>query len=286
LGLFTNGAHRASQSVKGARALILAGALLSLGSFAAVPAVAAATPIKVVIVVGPNSNSGVANNIAEGKRLAAQARGFGATVIEIYSPNATWSKVVAAAQNANILIDMGHGNGWPSPYKPFQENTKDGLGLNASAGHGNTNTKYYGATLVKKSIHLAPGAVVILHGLCYSAGNSEPGNPVPTVGVGEQRIDNFAAGFIKAGAKDVFAEPYGDVGYILQALFTGTNTARQIFMSGGSQGGYGDPSTPMTNWTSKSVRTPGDWTIFNRDSTGHFRRSVNGAIDSNISDAP
>ena len=184
MGWFANGAHRASKLVTGARALILASAVLSLGTFAAVPTVAAATPIKVVIVVGPNGNSGVASNIADAKRLAAQARGFGATVIEIYSPNATWSKVVAAAQHANILIDMGHGNGWPSPYKPFQENTKDGLGLNASAGHGNTNVKYYGAAYVKKYIHLAPGAVVILRGMCYTAGNSEPGNPVPTMGQG------------------------------------------------------------------------------------------------------
>jgi hypothetical protein len=286
LGWFDNGAHRASKSVKGARALILAGAVLSLGSFAAVPAVAAATPIKVVIVVGPNGNSGVASNIADAKKLAAQARGFGATVIEIYSPNATWSKVVAAAQHANILIDMGHGNGWPSPYKPFQENTKDGMGLNASAGHGNTNVKYYGATFIKKSIHLAPGAVVILRGECYSAGNSEPGNPIPTIAQGEQRIDNFAAGFIKAGAKDVFAEPYGDVGYILNALFTSTQTAREIFMSGGGYGGYGSPSTTMKTYNSKSVRTPGARTVFQRDSTGHFRRSVNGAVDSNITDAP
>jgi len=284
LGLFANGVHRASKLGTSARALFLASAVLSLGTFAAVPTVAAATPIKVVIVVGPNGNSGVASNIADAKRLAAQARGFGATVIEIYSPNATWSKVVAAAQHANILIDMGHGNGWPSPYKPFQENTKDGMGLNASAGHGNSNVKYYGATFIKASIHLAPGAVVILRGECYSAGNSEPGNPVPTIAVGEQRIDNFAAGFLKAGAKDVFAEPYGDVSYILQALFTGSHTARAIFMSGGSQG-YGDSSATMKTYNSASVRTPGARSVFQRDSTGHFRRSVNGAIDSNISDS-
>ena len=57
-------------------------------------------------------------------------------------------------------------------------------------------------------------------------------------------------------------------------------------MSGSSQGGYGNPSTPMAALTSRSVRTLGDWSIFNRDSTGHFRRSVAGAIDSKISDAP
>ena len=148
-------------------------------------------------------------------------RGYGATVTEIYSPNATWSRVVAAANGANVLIDMGHGNGSPSPYAPFQENTKDGLGLNATANHGDLNVKYYGATLIKSHIHLAKNSVVILRGMCYTAGNSEPGNPIPSVTAGRQRIDNFAAGFLKIGARDVFAEPYGDVGYILQYLFTG-----------------------------------------------------------------
>ncbi len=272
MGLFANGAHRASKLFSSASALVLAGSLLGLSGIVAVPAVAAATPVKVVIVVGP-TGSGTAGNIANAKRLAAQARGFGATVIEVYSPNATWQKVEAAAQHANVLIDMGHGNGWPSPYKPFQENTKDGFGLNASANHGNLNVKYYGATFVTKYIHLATNAVVILHGMCYTAGNSEPGNPVPTMGQGEQRIDNFAAGFIKAGAKDVFAEPYGDVGYILQALFTGSSTPRQIFASAGS----------MQAWNSRSIRTPGARIIFNRDSTGHFRRSVTGSLDTAIS---
>ena len=58
-----NGAHRASKLVTSARALILAAGLLSLGGLVAVPAVAAATPVKVVIVVGP-TGTGTAGNIA------------------------------------------------------------------------------------------------------------------------------------------------------------------------------------------------------------------------------
>jgi hypothetical protein len=259
---------------------MLAGTLLSFSGMVAVPTVAAASSVKVVIVVGP-TGTGTAHNIADAQQLAAQARSYGATVIEIYSPNATWSRVEAAAQHANVLIDMGHGNGWPSPYKPFQENTKDGLGLNASANHGNLNVKYYGAALITKYIHFAPNAVVILRGLCYSAGNSEPGNPIPSFSAGEQRIDNFAAGFIKAGAKAVFAEPYGDASYILSALFTGSSTARQIFMTGGSS--WGD-SAPMAPYYTTSHRTKGARIIFNRDSTGHFRRSVTGSLDTVISD--
>jgi hypothetical protein len=260
---------------------MLAGSLLGFSGVVA-PTVAAASSVKVVIVVGP-TGLGTAHNIADAQQLAAQARCYGATVIEIYSPNATWQKVEAAANHANILIDMGHGNGWPSPYSPFQETSKDGLGLNASANHGNLNVKYYGATYITKYIHFAPNAVVILRGLCYSAGNSEPGNPVPTVNVGERRIDNFSAGFIKSGAKAVFAEPYGDASYILSALFTGSSTARQIFDTGGSGGGWG-PADTMKNYFTSSVRTKGARIIFNRDSTGHFRRSVAGSLDVVLSD--
>lgn len=272
--LFRSGAHRASKLITGARALIMAGAVLSLGGIVAVPTVAAATPIKVVIVVGP-TGTGTAGNIASAQQLAAQARSYGASVTEIYSPNATWSRVVAAANGANLLIDMGHGNGWPSPYGPFQENTKDGLGLNATANHGNLNVKYYGATYLKASIHLARNAVVILRGLCYSAGNSEPGNPIPSVTAGRQRIDNFAAGFLKIGAKAVFAEPYSDVGYILGYLFTGKDTARGIFLYGhGSMG-------KLLSYSSS--RTSGATILANRDTTGHFRRSVAGSLSTVVS---
>ncbi len=275
MGWFANGAHRASKRFTSAGALILATAFLGLTGAVAVPTVAAATPLKVVIVVGP-TGSGTAQNIASARQLAAQARSYGATVIELYSPGATWSRVVSATNGANILIDMGHGNGWPSPYPPFQENTKDGLGLNATANHGNLNLKYYGANFIRSSIHLAPNAVVILHGLCYSAGNSEPGRAYPSVEAARERIQNFAAGYLAVGAKAVFAEPYGDVGYILSAIFTSKSTARQIFM--------GHDPTPIANYIAyPSHRTVGAHLIGQLDSKKHPRRSLTGSLDLVIS---
>ncbi len=41
------------------------------------------------------------------------------------------------------------------------------------------------------------------------AGNSEPGNPDPTLTVAKQRVDNMGAGWIAAGARAVIAEVYG-----------------------------------------------------------------------------
>ena len=166
----------------------LGAALLGLAVLGFTPATAsAASAQRVVVVVGP-VESQTSRYIADGKALAAQARSYGASVTAIYSPNATWTKVKKALQGADLLIYLGHGNGWPSPYAPFRATSKDGLGLNASAGHGNSNVKYYGESYLISSIRMASHAVVILNHLCYSAGNSEPGRANPTKSVAKQRI--------------------------------------------------------------------------------------------------
>ena len=58
------------------------------------------------------------------------------------------------------------------------------------------------------TVKLAPDAVVLLHHLCYASGLSEPGLPEGTLDQAKQRVDNFAAGFIRAGASAVIAEAY------------------------------------------------------------------------------
>lgn len=236
-----------------------------------VPAVASAATIKVVIIVGP-VESMTRTYLTDGHALAKQARSYGASVTEIDSPNATWTRVKAAAKGANLLIYLGHGNGWPSPYGPFRDTSKDGFGLNASAGHGHNNLKYYGASFVTAGIRLAPNAVVILNHLCYSAGNSEPGNANPTPAVAKLRMDNFASTFLKIGAKAVFAEARNNAGYILAALFHTSKTMRQIFWSSSL-------STHRYSFTFKSTRTSGATAISDPYTSGKYYRSVVGMLD-------
>ena len=69
-------------------------------------------------------------------------------VVKIYTPNATWSRVRAAAQGATVLVYLGHGNGWPSIYPPFQMLTKDGLGLDPSTGADGTQDR-----LLRRGLH-------------------------------------------------------------------------------------------------------------------------------------
>ncbi len=194
----------------------------------------AAGQLKAVVIVGPSGSLQSSNNAA-GKAIADVAASYGMDVRRIFHPYATWSKVLDNIQGASIVVYLGHGNGWPSPYSPYQEDTKDGLGLNASSG--SSTVKYWGATPIAKSIDLAPNAVVLLNHLCYASGNSEPGRAAPSQSTAKQRVDNYANGFIRAGARAVFAYGHQDVSSIIRSLMTTHQTMDEIFMGTGYKGG-------------------------------------------------
>jgi hypothetical protein len=245
-------------------------AALAVGSLAINPAPAAAAGMKVVIVVGPVESS-TANYIANARRYAAQARSYGAAVVELYSPNATWTRVRNATKGANVLIYLGHGNGYPSPYGAFSVYSKDGMGLNATAGHGNSNVKYFGEYYVRNYINLAPNSVVILNRLCYASGDSEWGRANPTTAVAKRRADNFAAGFLRANAKAVFAIGISSASYTLKSLLTSTQSIGQIFTS--------DPARNLHyDLAFASIRTPGARVWMDPYAPSRYYRSVVGQL--------
>jgi flagellar hook assembly protein FlgD len=194
----------------------------------------AAGQLKAVVIVGPSGNLQSSNNAA-GKAIADVAASYGMDVRRVFHPYATWSKVLDHIQGASIVVYLGHGNGWPSPYAPFQEDTKDGFGLNASSG--SSSVKYWGATPIARYVDLAPNAVVLLNHLCYASGNSEPGRAAPSQSTAKQRVDNYANGFIRAGARAVFAYGHQDVSSVIRALMTTHDTMDEIFMGAGYHGG-------------------------------------------------
>ena len=225
------GAQRAS--ISRSRRILVVGLLAavagSLGTMAA-PQETRAASIKVVVVVGP-AGSSTAKYRDSARVYANLARSYGASVTEIYSPYATWTRVRSAAQGANLLIYLGHGNGYPSPYGAFQKYTKDGMGLNATSGNGNSNTKYWGEYYIDRYIQMAPNAVVILNRLCYASGNSEWGSANPTKATAIKRVDNYGAGFLRTGAKVVFAEAINSVSHQVRSLFTTNYSMNTILMT-------------------------------------------------------
>jgi hypothetical protein len=242
---------------------------VGLGAMANPEPVSAAA-VKVVIVVGPVGSS-TRDYKASAKRYAALARTYGATVVEVYSPYATWTKVKAATKGANILVYLGHGNGWPSPYGPFQKMTKDGLGLNSRSGHGNSNLKYWGEHYVARDMNLARNAVVILNRLCYASGNSEWGRANPTKSTAKKRVDNYGAGFLRANARAVFAEATSSISHTLKALLTTDKSMETIFMSHPSASGARD-------FTFGSSRTPGYRAHLDPPKAGKYWRSLIGNL--------
>lgn len=192
--------------------------LLAFGSFGVahpdhVRAASAAAGQKVVIVVGP-AGSSTREYIAQANVMANQARAEGMRVTKVYTPHATWPRVRTSAQHANLLVYFGHGTGFPSRYsRTLHEDWEDGFGLNrVDGGALTTDVKYWGAKFVRSAIHLAPHSVVVLYRLCFASGNAEsdrdrpelPSRPAD-VKVAIQRVDNFASGFLAAGAGVVFA---------------------------------------------------------------------------------
>jgi hypothetical protein len=252
-------------------------ALVAFGAMAAVAPDAQAATYKVVIVVGPVGSS-TANYRSNANTLASQAAAYGATVVKIYTPNATWSRVAAAARGANVLIYLGHGNGWPSPYYPFASSRMDGLGLNATLNAGNSNTKYYGESYMA-TLHLAANAVVVLNRLCYASGDSEWGSANPTKATAVKRVDNYGYGFLHGGAKAVFASGITSAGYVLKGLFRGsaTTTMAQLFWS--------DPNRTGTyKFSFTGVRTKGTTALMDPYAPSRYYRSVIGFLKTTVGD--
>jgi hypothetical protein len=232
-----------------AAALVVA--LLMATAGLALPATTvAASTAKVVVIVGP-TGSVTSTYRSEADAFASEALKYTPNVVKVYSPNATWAAVSAAMQGASVVVYLGHGTGFPSPYSTtLNTSTEDGFGLNATANSGDSNTSYYGESYIRTYIHLAPNAVVIFNHACYATGSSEPGYANPTLSIAEQRIDNYAAGFQAAGAAAVFATNYNYAYQYIDYLF-GTNQTldsmwRHAFDAQGHFGTFASTRTPGT----------------------------------------
>ncbi len=247
--------------------------LLLLASFGALaPTTVAAAESKVVIIVGA-THGATARYREFADHAYAEALKYTSNVVKVYSPNATWSRVKAAVAGASVVIYFGHGNGWPSPYTydPSYK-TKNGFGLNKVEGAGDYNNVYYGEPYVS-TLDMAPGAVVLLHHLCYAAGNSEPGQSEPSVSVARERTDNYAAGFLRAGAAAVIADGHAGPEAYIQGLFTTQQPLESMWATQPNANGnivsfptvrtpgataYQDPRTPTSGfYRSIVVRSPG-----------------------------
>jgi hypothetical protein len=231
------------------RATLVALTVATMGTVgAAAPAAAASRVPRVAVIVGPAGDL-TANYRALANQAAAAARQAGAAVSAVYSPDATWPAVARAVDGASVVVYLGHGNGWPSRYRnALYPPSQNGFGLNPVAGGDDRAHQYFGEAFVAK-LRLAPNAVVVLSHLCYASGNSEPGLPEGSLDQAVQRVDNYAAGFLAAGAGAVVAEAYQGPAYYVKAILGGRGRIEDIWSA--------SPTANRHPVSTASVRTPG-----------------------------
>jgi len=205
-------------------------------SMLAVAPVAAAVPLKVVIIVGP-TGALTDNYRDKGDTIAATAQAAGATVVKVYSPTATWANVKAAVNGANIVVYLGHGNGFPSPYSSTENTDRvNGWGLNRTTTAGDsdnwsTTMVYCGEKALRGTLTSSDGAaqrtycsggpitpaphwVMVYSNACYAPGAGEGFDVKATESVAFQRVRNYSYPALSLGASAYFASDLGADGLV------------------------------------------------------------------------
>lgn len=192
---------------------------------------AAVDPLKVVIIVGP-TGAQTDGYRSTGNSIANTAEAAGADVVKVYSPRATWARVRNAVAGANIVVYLGHGNGYPSPYSNSEWTDRvNGWGLNRTTTHGDSDNwsttmvycgekallgtltasdgsgqwNYCGGKTNTDGIAPAANWVMIYNKACYTPGASEGWDTKATQSVAFQRVRNYSYPALKKGAGAYFA---------------------------------------------------------------------------------
>ena len=218
--------------------------LLLVVAPAATPAQAAGE--KVVIIVGPvGSLTDRYRSMAN--EVATAATEAGATVVKVYSPQATWPKVMAAVVGANIIVYFGHGNGSPNPYGTTElTDRSNGWGLNTATTNGDKDS-WSDGTLVYCGEKALLGTLVASDGaqqrkycgggpiapasgftMVYGQAHYAPGfgeryvktDPLTTLAEAQARVRNYSYPVLQLGAGAFFATAYGDADEIVSRVLT------------------------------------------------------------------
>jgi hypothetical protein len=174
----------------------LAGVVSSAG------AVRAAASYKAVFIIGwDGSPEYFANDF---NTTAAWLANYGVTSYKFYTPNAKWSSVKSALEGANIVVYAGHGSGYEPGETEADQEYKNGFTLDPDASYNNVGDNWYRQNgIINRHIlntdvaSLAPNALVIMTGACYSSGKSAEDDrsytPAATL---KNRIESYSATFI------------------------------------------------------------------------------------------
>lgn len=222
-----------------AAAILLAGPLptatadppLPQISFSPSPAVTPAAPLrpagavklsglKAVLIVGdidgptgPSTTYGkVVMDLA-----AAELAANGVTVHKFYTPANAWAQITTAAAGAHFLLYRGHGVYWSSLPNP----TVGGFYLKGN--------EFISPDTIRRDLHLAANAVVIMSGACFASGSSSVAGDAIDSREARRRVAQYSDPFFDVGAGGYLSNWYSDAPQMfIRYLFAGM-TLRQTY---------------------------------------------------------
>lgn len=235
------------------RAVFIAAITLAAAVMVAAPAPASAVGEKVAIIVGPVGGLSTSyRSMAD--RVATAATEAGATVVKAYTPNATWANVKAAVNGANVIVYLGHGNGYPNPYGANElTDRSNGWGLNTSTTNGDADSwsagtlvycgerallgtltssdgaaqrNYCGGNDNTDGITPAPGFTMVYAQAHYAPGFGErytQSTPLTTLDEAQQRVRHYSSPILSLGGT-FLATAYSDAHEIVSRVLTGSGT--------------------------------------------------------------
>lgn len=182
---------------------------------------ARAAAMEAVVIAGDLHDQGTAaqsacnSNMA---KVAAKLRANGCRVWFFRPPTASWTAISAAAAGAEFLVYSGHGIYWSS------SGSVGGMYIGQSGQHDGFVTPREVAGLT-----LAPGAVTILQGVCYSAGTSSSDAGSITQSIAFSRVAQYSHSFLDAGAGAYLADWYQDSATSFISAFFSGKTLGQVY---------------------------------------------------------
>jgi hypothetical protein len=210
----------------------------------ATPDRSAASTQRVAILVGPTeiTDSHYLTWAREVEQTAAEA---GAIVDFRYCPTPAEAK--QAVNGANIIVYLGHGNGFPNPYSSTKNPASvNGWGLRdpAKADWDGTSCRdnvlrYYGEDYLTGKLNgngwtggaitPAPNFVMVYSNACYAPGAGEQ-RPAPTESVAVARVANYANPILELGGT-YFATDLGSRQLVDLILRNPATAFAEIFQS-------------------------------------------------------
>lgn len=149
--------------------------------------------------------------------LAAYLSSKGVEVRKFYDPDNRWSDVRGGMRGANIVVYLGHGSGCDpgegeraSAFRNgFIFNTDDSFPETADWESLDYSRNYgtIGRFVIQEDVALAPDALVIVEGACYSNGRTNTDVGTVPIDYMRCRIEEYAETFLEMGASYLFCDP-------------------------------------------------------------------------------